>query len=124
MESKLVIYGVVLLLGTVIGASATWYVASDFINKAEIKAEQKFNTLLEQEKSKYSIKIMDLESTQEELKLLASSTQNEIDSLNSAISTRTKELNRLKKDYNDKVSKINGMSHNELTTFFSNRYGY
>ena len=124
MKFQLTIYGLIFLLGILIGGGVVWYIVNDFVNKAKIEAEQKFNDLLDQEKSKYSTKLLNLESSKEELELLVNSTQNEIDSLNFAISTRTKELNRLKKDYNDKVSKINGISHNELTTFFSNRYGY
>ena len=124
MKFQLTIYGLIFLLGMLIGGGIIWFIVNDFVNKAKIEAEQKFNDLLDQEKSKYSTKLLNLESSKEELELLVNSTQNEIDSLNFAISTRTKELNRLKKDYNDKVSKINCMSHNELTTFFSNRYGY
>ena len=112
MKFQLTIYGLIFLLGILIGGGVVWYIVNDFVNKAKIEAEQKFNDLLDQEKSKYSTKLLNLESSKEELELLVNLTQNEIDSLNFAISTRTKELNRLKKDYNDKVSKLRSRGGN------------
>jgi len=124
MKMQLTIYGLIFLLGITIGGGALWYIMDDIVDKAKLEAEQKFNDLLNQEKSKFTVKINDLQNSKEQLELLVSVTQNNIDSLNTAISKRNKELDKIKKDYNDKMSEIDGMSHNELTTFFSNRYRY
>ena len=124
MKLRLTIYGLIFFMGILIGGGVVWYIVNDFVNKAKLEAEQKFNDLLNQEKSKYTNEITDLQDSKEQLELLVNSTQNKVDSLNTTISRRNKELDRLKKDYNDKISKIDGMSHNELTTFFSNRYKY
>ena len=53
MNGKILTIGVGLLIGLVVGSSITWYLTSDFVNKAVIEAELKFNELLETEKSKY-----------------------------------------------------------------------
>ena len=124
MKMQLTIYGLIFLLGIIIGGGVLWYVMDDIVDKAELKAEQKFNDLLNQEKSKFTTEITNLQNSKEQLELLTNSIQNKVDSLNITISKRNKELDKIKKDYNDKVSKIDGMSHNELTTFFSNRYRY
>ncbi len=124
MKEQLIIYGLVLALGVVIGGGVVWYLVDEYAQEAEIRAEEKFNDLLEQEKSKYTVELANLQTAKERLEELVITTQTQVDSLNTSISNRTKELNRLRKKYNDKVSEINGMSYNELTTFFSNRYGY
>jgi len=124
MKQQLIIYGLILVLGVVIGGGVVWYLVDEYAQEAEIRAEEKFNDLLEQEKSKYTVELTNLQTAKEELEELVITTQTQVDSLNTSISNRTKELNRLRKKYNDKVSEINGMSYNELTTFFSNRYGY
>ena len=124
MKQYFITYGLIFLLGIIIGGSITWYIVDDFIDRAKLEAEQKFNDLLFQEKSKYLTEFSNLKSSKEKLKNLTNLTQSKIDSLTTTINNRTRELDKLKKDYNDKVSKIDDMSHNELTTFFSNRYGY
>ena len=124
MKGHLTIYSLIFLLGITIGGGILWYIMDDIVDKAKLEAEQKFDDLLNQEKSKFTTEIINLQNSKDQLKLLVNLTQNKIDSLNTTIFKRNKELDKIKKDYNDKVSKINGMSHNELTTFFSNRYRY
>jgi len=124
MKTQLTIYGLIFILGIVIGSGLIWYIMDDIVDKAKLEAEQKFNDLLNQEKSKFTIEIDSLQNSKEQLELLVNTTQNKVDSLNITISNRNKELDKIKQDYNDKISKIDGMSHNELTTFFSNRYKY
>lgn len=124
MKVQLTIYGLIFLLGIIIGGGVLWYIMDDIVDKAKLEAEQKFDNLLNQEKSKFTVEINNLQNSKEQLELLVNVTQNSIDSLNTAIFKRNKELDKIKKDYNDKMSEIDGMSHNELTTFFSNRYRY
>jgi len=124
MKAQLTIYGLIFILGIVIGSGLIWYIMDDIVDEAKLEAEQKFNDLLNQEKSKFTIEIDSLQNSKEQLELLVNTTQNKVDSLNITISNRNKELDKIKQDYNDKISKIDGMSHNELTTFFSNRYKY
>jgi len=124
MKGHLTIYSLIFLLGITIGGGILWYIMDDIVDKAKLEAEQKFDDLLNQEKSKFTTEIINLQNSKDQLKLLVNLTQNKIDSLNTTIFKRNKELDKIKKDYNDKVSKIDGMSHNELTTFFSNRYRY
>lgn len=111
-----------LIIGLVIGSGITWYLTNDFVGNAVIEAELKFNELLEVEKSKYQNELNQVARLQENLEYNLASAELAIDSLNTTISTRNKELNRIKKKYNDQMSSINGMSHNELTEFFAKRY--
>ena len=53
MNGKVLTISIGLLIGLVIGSSITWYLTSDFVNKAVVEAELKFNELLETEKSKH-----------------------------------------------------------------------
>ncbi len=122
MNNKVVLMGLGLVVGLFVGIGLTWYTTSNFTTQAIIEAEIKFNELLEVEKSKYSSKISSLERTKSNLEYTLVSTEMFIDSLNTTISNRGKELNQIKKKYNEKLSSIDGMSHNELTNFFSKRY--
>ena len=124
MNNKVVLMGLGLVVGLFVGIGLTWYTTSNFTTQAIIEAEIKFNELLEVEKSKYSSKISSLERTKSNLEYTLVSTEMFIDSLNTTISNRGKELNQIKKKYNEKLSSIDGMSHNELTDFFSKRYQY
>lgn len=122
MKGNVLTISIGLLIGLAIGSSVTWYLTSDLINSTVVEAELKFNEFLEAEKSKYQDKIDNITRIQENLEYNLASAEIAIDSLNTTISTRSQELNRIKKKYNDQISSINGMSHNELTEFFAKRY--
>lgn len=124
MKNNAVSIGLGIVIGLVVGIGLTWYLTSDFVDQAVIEAELKFNELLEQEKSKYSTQISSLERTKENLEYTLVSTEMVIDSLNTTINTRSKELNKIKRKYYEELSNIDGMSHNELTDFFAKRYKY
>ena len=123
MNGKILTISIGLLIGLVIGSSITWYLTSDFVNKAVVEAELKFNELLETEKSKYQNELGQVTRIQENLKYNLASAELAIDSLNTTISTRSKELDKIRKKYAEQMSNIDGMSHNELTDFFAERYG-
>lgn len=122
MKGNILTISIGLLMGLAIGSSVTWYLTSDFVNNAVVEAELHFNNLLEKEQAKFSKEIDVLTELKENLELTLISTETIVDSLNTTISTRNKELNRIKKKYNDQMSSIDGMSHNELTEFFTKRY--
>ncbi len=124
MKNNVASIGLGIVIGLVVGIGLTWYLTNDFVDQAVIKAELKFNELLEQEKSKYSTQISSLERTKENLEYTLVSTEMVIDSLNTTINTRSKELNKIKRKYYEELSNIDGMSHNELTDFFAKRYKY
>ena len=124
MKNNVISIGLGITIGLVVGVGSTWYLTNDFINQATIEAEFKFNELLEQEKSKYSTQISSLEKTKENLEYTLTFTKITIDSLNTTINTRSKELNKIKRKYYEELSNIDGMSHNELTDFFAKRYKY
>lgn len=123
MNGKILTIGIGLLIGLVVGSSITWYLTSDFVNKAVIEAELKFNELLETEKSKYQNELGQVTRIQKNLEYNLASAELAIDSLNTTISTRSEELDKIRKKYVKQMSDIDGMSHNELTDFFAKRYG-
>jgi uncharacterized protein (UPF0333 family) len=123
MNGKILTIGIGLLIGLVVGSSITWYLTSDFVNKAVIEAELKFNELLETEKSKYQNELGQVTRIQKNLEYNLASAELAIDSLNTTISTRSEELDKIRKKYVKQMSDIDGMSHNELTDFFAERYG-
>jgi peptidoglycan hydrolase CwlO-like protein len=117
----LVIVG--LVLGLLVGGGITWYLVQDFANNAVVEAELYFNDLLETEKGKFNEELASFENTKEDLESTLIATQGKVDSLNTTIENRGKELKKIKRKYNEKISSIDGMSHNELTEFFAKRYG-
>jgi len=124
MKNSVIPAGLGVIMGLVVGIGLTWYMTSDLVTQATSEAEIKFNELLESEKTKFSEKIGTLTELKENLEYTLISTETIVDSLNTTISTRSKELNQIKKKYAEQISSIDGMSHNELTDFFSNRYNY
>ena len=124
MKNSVIFAGLGIIIGLVVGVGLTWYTTSDLITQATVEAEIKFNELLESEKAKFSKEIGTLTKLKENLEHTLTSTETIVDSLNTTISTRSKELNQIKKKYAKQISSIDGMSHNELTNFFSNRYNY
>lgn len=121
-DNLVTLLGISLLIGMVIGGLGVWGLYRDQVRKAEEKAEERFYELLNETKFKYETQITTLQNLKSNLETTVSSTSLAVDSLNKAISTRNWELNRLKKEYNEKVSTIDGMSNNGLTTFFTDRY--
>ncbi len=122
MKNNKIPIGLGLVIGFIIGAGLTWYMTNDFITQSSIEAELKFNELLEVEKSKYETELNQISKIQKNLEYNLSFAEVAIDSLNTTINTRSKELNKIKKEYAKQISSIDGMSHNELTNFFSKRY--
>jgi uncharacterized protein (UPF0333 family) len=123
MKGNVLAVSIGVVMGLFIGGGVTWYLTYDFVNNAVIEAELKFNELLETEKSKYQNDLTQVTKIKENLEYNLVSAELVIDSLNTTIDTRSKELNKLKKEYDQQISSINGMSHNELTDFFATRYG-
>ena len=122
MKNSVIPAGLGVIMGLVVGIGLTWYMTSDLVTQATSEAEIKFNELLESEKTKFSEKIGTLTELKENLEYTLISTETIVDSLNTTISTRSKELNQIKKKYAEQISSIDGMSHNELTDFFTERY--
>ena len=123
MKGNVLAVSIGVVMGLFIGGGVTWYLTYDFVNNAVIEAELRFNELLETEKSKYQNDLTQVTKIKENLEYNLASAELVIDSLNTTINTRSKELNKLKKEYDQQISSINGMSHNELTDFFATRYG-
>lgn len=124
MKNSVVLVGLGIIMGLVVGVGLTWYMTSDLVTQATAEAEIRFNELLESEKAKFSEKMGTLTELKENLEYTLISTETIVDSLNTTISTRNKEINQIKRKYAEQISSIDGMSHNELTNFFSNRYNY
>ena len=122
MNNSVLLAGLRIVAGLSIGAWLTQYTTSDLVTQAAIEAEIKFNELLEAEKIKFSKEISTLTELKENLESTLISTETVIDSLNITISTRSEQLNQIKKEYDKQLSNVDGMSHNELTDFFSKRY--
>jgi len=123
MKGNVISIGIGLLIGLLVGGATTWYLTRDFANQAVIEAELRFNQLLEDEKDKVAGEMAALEIAKETLKVLLTDTEYAVDSLNTAISNRNKEIARIKQERDEQISSITGMSHNELTDFFAKRYG-
>jgi len=123
MKNNVISIGLGIIMGLVAGVGLTWYITKDLTTQAVIDAEIKFNELLEIEKSKYQGKLDRITFVKDNLEYTLTSTEMVIDSLNTTINNRSKELNRIKRKYAQQLSNIDGMSHNELTNFFTERYG-
>jgi len=123
MKNNVVSMGLGIIIGLVVGVGLTWYMTNDLTTQAVIEAELKFNELLEAEKSKYQSELSQVTRIQQNLEYNLTSAELAIDSLNTTISTRSNELNKIRKQYAKQMSDIDGMSHNELTDFFTKRYG-
>jgi len=123
MKNNVVSVGLGIIIGLIIGIGLTWYITNDFTTQAVIDAELRFNQLLEEEKAKYKDELGKVTQIQENLEHNLASAEIAIDSLNTTINTRSKQLNQIKRKYAKKLSDIDSMSHNELTDFFTKRYG-
>ena len=122
MKNNVISIGLGIITGLVIGIGLTWYITNDFTTQAVIDAELRFKQLLGEEKAKYKDELDKVTQIQESLEHNLASAEIAIDSLNTTINTRSKQLNQIKKKYAKKVSDIDSRSHNELTDFFTKRY--
>ena len=122
MKNNVISIGLGIITGLVIGIGLTWYITNDFTTQAVIDAELRFNQLLEEEKAKYKDELGKVTQIQKNLEHNLASAEIAIDSLNTTINTRSKQLNQIKRKYAKKLSDIDSMSHNELTDFFTKRY--
>ena len=123
MKNNVISIGLGIVIGLVAGIGLTWYMTKDLATKAIIDGGGKVNELLETEKSKYQGELDKITFAKNNLEYTLTSTEMVVDSLNTAIDNRSKELNRIKRKYAQQLSNIDGMSHNELTNFFTERYG-
>lgn len=114
--------GIGVCIGLLVGGVITWCLIIDSANQAVVNAELKFNELLEEEKTKLSGEISTLKKSKEDLEAILGDTKQIVDSLNASIISRNKDLEQLKDKYDDQISSIYSMSHNELADFFANRY--
>lgn len=119
---RLISLGIGLLIGGILGGVAVWSMTKNFVDKAVMAAEERFDSLLEEEKEKLQYKVDDVTKLKERLNDTLNETELKVDSLNTTIQNRNKQLSDLKKDYDKTIDNISSMSHNELSDFFTNRY--
>jgi septal ring factor EnvC (AmiA/AmiB activator) len=112
----------IFITGLAIGGLVVWGLTNHMVENAVEEAENKFENFLSEEKEKLQSKLDDSQRLKDELEKSLSETQTKVDSLNTAILNRNNELNKIKKEYDKKLSSIDNMSHNELSDFFANRY--
>ena len=97
MKNNVISIGLGIVIGLVAGIGLTWYMTKDLTTQAVIDAEVRFNELLKTEKSKYQGKLDRITFVKDNLEHTLTSTEVVIDSLNTTIDNRSKELNRIKK---------------------------
>ena len=119
---RLISLGIGLLIGSILGGVAVWSMTKNFVDRAVAAAEERFDSLLEEEKEKLQGKVDDANKLKERLEVTLNETESKVDSLNTTIQNRNKQLADLKKDYDKTIDNISIMSHNELSDFFAKRY--
>ena len=120
---RLISLGIGLLIGGILGGVAVWSMTKNFVDRAVTAAEERFEGLLQDEKDKLQEKVDDATRLKDRLEATLIETESKVDSLNTTIENRNKELIKIKRNYDKKVSSIDNMSHNELSDFFAERYG-
>ena len=120
---RLISLGIGFLIGGILGGVAVWSMTKNFVDRAVMAAEERFEGLLQDEKDKLQDKVDDATRLKERLEVTLAETESKVDSLNTTIENRNKELIKIKRNYDKKVSSIDNMSHNELSDFFAKRYG-
>ncbi len=120
---RLISLGIGILIGGILGGVAVWSMTKNFVDRAVMAAEERFDSLLEEEKDKLQDKVDDATKLKERLEVTLVETESKVDSLNTTIQNRNKQINKLKKDYDKTLNGIDNMSHNELSDFFAKRYG-
>ena len=112
----------IFITGLAIGGLVVWGLTNHMVENAVEEAENKFENFLSEEKDKLQSKLDDSQRLKDDLEKSLAETQTKVDSLNTTILNRNNELNKIKKEYDKKLSSIDNMSHNELSDFFANRY--
>ena len=120
---RLISLGIGLLIGSILGGVAVWSMTKNFVDRAVAAAEERFDSLLEEEKEKLQDKVDDANKLKDRLEITLNETESKVDSLNTTIQNRNKQLADLKKNYDKTIGNISSMSHNELSDFFAKRYG-
>jgi chromosome segregation ATPase len=120
---RLISLGIGLLIGGILGGVAVWSMTKNFVDRAVAAAEERFDSLLEEEKEKLQDKVDDANKLKERLEVTLNETESKVDSLNTTIQNRNKQLADLKDDYDKTLDNISDMSHNQLSDFFAKRYG-
>lgn len=120
---RLISLGIGILIGGILGGVAVWSMTKNFVDRAVMAAEERFDSLLEEEKDKLQDKVDDATKLKERLEVTLVETESKVDSLNTTIQNRNKQIDELKKDYDKTLNGIDNMSHNELSDFFAKRYG-
>jgi len=120
---RLISLGIGLLIGGILGGVAVWSMTKNFVDRAVTAAEERFDSLLEEEKDKLQDKVEDANRLKDKLEETLLVTESKVDSLNTTIQNRNKQLADLKKDYDKTIDNISSMSHNQLSDFFAKRYG-
>ena len=119
---RLISLGIGLLIGSILGGVAVWSMTKNFVDRAVAAAEERFDSLLEEEKEKLQDKVDDANKLKDRLEVTLNETESKVDSLNTTIQNRNKQLADLKKDYDKTIDNISSMSHNQLSDFFAKRY--
>ena len=120
---RLISLGIGILIGGILGGVAVWSMTKNFVDRAVAASEERFDSLLEEEKEKLQDKVDDANKLKDRLEITLNETESKVDSLNTTIQNRNKQINKLKKDYDKTLNGIDNMSHNELSDFFAKRYG-
>jgi len=120
---RLISLGIGLLIGGILGGVAVWSMTKNFVDRAVTAAEERFDSLLEEEKDKLQDKVEDANRLKDKLEETLLVTESKVDSLSTTIQNRNKQIDELKKDYDKTLNGIDNMSHNELSDFFAKRYG-
>ena len=115
---SLITLGIGVILGLITGGAVVWSMTNNFVDNAVNQAEERFNSLLEEEKEKLQDKVDDTTKLKERLEATLVETEYRVDSLSTTIENRNKELIKIKRNYDKKVSSVDNMSHNELSDFF------
>jgi len=120
---RLISLGIGLLIGSILGGVVVWSMTKNFVDRAVAASEERFDSLLEEEKEKLQDKVDDANKLKDRLEITLNETESKVDSLNTTIQNRNKQIDELKKDYDKTLNGIDNMSHNELSDFFAKRYG-
>ena len=87
---RLISLGIGLLIGSILGGVAVWSMTKNFVDKAVMAAEERFDSLLEEEKEKLQGKVDDANKLKERLEVTLNETESKVDSLNTTIQNRNK----------------------------------
>jgi len=94
------------------------YMYIDLIHKDCIDC----SVLVDENNRKYQNELDSLQLVRDSLNQEVTIANSKTDSLKVSITIRNRELNKLRKKYNETVANIDSMSNDELSEFFANRY--